>query len=172
MVSVEGSERRSAPGSLLEKGSAWMGFRSVDRAIVLAHVADVLEGGARCASISPAEVLAAVCEATAAHLGLVNVVWFRRVAGQSRTIVWSARGTAAASRLTARERAWTAAATLFEEGAVLEEERARIVNVAIQDERLGLSALFHAESTRDLDRLDRELVAELLRRLMGVGETR
>jgi hypothetical protein len=141
-----------------------MGFRTVDRAIVLAHVADVLEA---VVSMPPAEVLAAVCEATADHLGLANVVWFRRVAGQSRAIVWSARGTSGASRLTARERAWTSAATLLEEGAVREDERVRVATVAIQDERLGLSGLLHAESTRDLDRHDRELVAELLRRLMG-----
>jgi hypothetical protein len=166
MVSVEGSERRSAPGSLLEQGPSWLGFRNVDRAIVLAHVADVLEA---VASSPAAEVLAAMCEVTAGHLGLANVVWFRRVAGQSRALVWSARGASTASRLAARERAWSSAATLFEEGPVLDDEHARIVSVAIQEERLGLSALLHAESTRDLDRHDRELVEELLRRLMGVG---
>ena len=77
-----------------------MGLDAVDPSIVLAQVSDLLATGAP--TLAPADLLTAVCQAAAGHLSLTNVVLFKRLAGQSRTLAWSAPGVAARSRMIAR----------------------------------------------------------------------
>ena len=142
----------------------WMGFRAVDRAIVITQVSDVLAAGA--SSLTPAEVLTAVCEAAAGYLSLGHAVLFKRLAGQSRTLVWSAPGVTAGSRMAAREQAWTSAAGLFEDVAPLAGARGQVASATVWDERLGLSAMLYIESTRVLDAQDHRLLEDLLRSML------
>jgi len=158
-----------AAGSAPESGPLsrrWGGFREVDQAVVLAHVADLLSAGA--ATLEPAEVLTVVCEATATHLRLANVVFFKRLAGQSRALAWSAPGVSTASRRIAREQAWSSAARLVEERLLAAggDDDGEVASASVWDEDLGLSAMLYVESSRRLDRQDRSLVDELLRRML------
>jgi hypothetical protein len=141
---------------------------------VLAQVSDLLSAGAP--GLSPAALLTAVCEAAAAHLSLIHVVFFKRLAGQSRTLVWSASGVAAWSRMAAREQAWKMAAAFVDERPMpAREHDSKVASVAIAEERLGLSAMLYVESLRRLDDHDQRLLDELLRRmlfLLGSREVR
>jgi hypothetical protein len=140
-------------------------LRAVDQSIVLAHVSDLLAAGAP--TLAPADLLTAVCQAAAGHLSLTNVVLFKRLAGQSRTLAWSAPGVAAWSRMIAREQAWKRAAAFLDERRRPTRERDGEAAVAsVWDERLGLSALLYAESRRRLDEHDHRLLEELLRRML------
>jgi hypothetical protein len=161
------------PGGLIDGGQRWMGFRAVDRVIVGAHVADVLEAGA--ASLPLAEMLAAVAEVAAVHLGLTHAVLWKRMAGHSRAVAWSAPGASSASHIAARERAWTAAAAVVDGVAALagaadpdQPTEGSSTNVALSDEALGLSAMLHVEARRSLDADDRAFLDEMLRRMMGL----
>ena len=161
---TEEAPRSQRPGSAPDPTPRWMGFRAVERAIVLARVSDVLAAGA--SALEPADLLTAVCEAMASHFALTNAVLFKRVAGQARTLVWSAPGVTVAGRMAAREQAWTSAAELVEDGTSLSGQRADATCASMSNERLGLSALLYIESARALDSHDRRLVADLLRRML------
>ena len=145
----------------------WGGLRGVDRAVVLAHFSDLLEAGA--ATLAPAEVLTVVCEGSAKHLSLTNVVFFKRVAGQSRALAWSAPDVSTASRMAAREQAWSSAAQLVEERLLLAggDDAGQVASAVFWDDQLGLSAMLYVESLRRLDRHDRAFVDELLRQMIG-----
>jgi len=151
----------SGPSSL-----RFRGFRAVDRSVVLAQVSDLLAAGA--SRLTPAEVLTVVCEAAATHLSLVNVVFFKRLAGQSRVLSWSAPGVSTASRMIAREQTWSRAAELVEDGlpSAGRDDSGLVVCASLWDEALALSALLRVESLRTLDRHDRALVDELLRQML------
>ena len=152
------------PGSVPGGRLRWMGFRAVDRAIVLTQVSDLLSAGAE--ALTPAQVLTAVCEAAAECFSLTHAVLFKRLAGQSRTLVWSAPGVSAASRMIAREQGWTSAAELFEDGSPLSGAGGQVASATVWDERLGLSAMLYIESTRVLDVQDRRLLEDLLRTML------
>ena len=152
----------------------WSGLRAADRAAVRMHVANLIDAlGHR---LAPAEVLTLVCEAAASHLSLVNVVFFKRVAGQSRVLGWSAPGASTASRLGARERVWSNVAAAMDgagapgwlrfEG----DEDGKTTTVSVHSDRLGLSALLYVESHRRLDDGDLALLDDMLRRLLGAAE--
>ena len=120
----------------------WGGFRAIDGAVVLAHVSDLLDAGAP--TLEPAEVLTIACEAMVSHLSPLNVVLFKRLAGQSRALVWSAPGVSTASRMVAREQAWSGAAQLVE-GQVVSSggDAGTVVSVSVGDAQLGLSAMLY-----------------------------
>ena len=109
-------------------------------------------------------MLTCICGAMATHLSLSNVVFWKRIAGQSRTLVWSARNDGASPML-ARERAWTRAAELVEHGALRAADGETVI-VSCRDDRLGLWALLYVEPHRRLDDQDCELVQELLRQML------
>src|SRR5690242_16257466 len=79
-----------------------------------------------------------------------NVVLFKRLAGQSRTLVWSAPNVPAPSRMFARERAWSSAAQLAEGSAsgVTGDDGDKVARASVEDERLGLSATLYVEYRR------------------------
>lgn len=158
------------PPESVPSSRGWGGFRATDRAIVLEQVTSLLTAGA--SLLAPAEVLTAVCEAAASHLSLVNVVLFKRIAGQSRVLTWSAPGVSPASLMAAREHVWSSAADLVEGGALHDGagDSDLTATASTWDERLGLSAMLHVESRRKLDRHDRALLDELLRRMLGVPD--
>ena len=137
---------------------------------MLAHVTDLLFAGA--SVLEPAEMLTAVCETVAAHLALANVVFWKRLAGQSRTLVWSAPDVPTPSRMFARERAWSSAAQLVDGHApgALWEDGESVASTSVEDERLGLSAMLYVESRQALDRHDHALLEELLRQMLGLPE--
>jgi hypothetical protein len=174
------------------------GLHAVGQSIVLAQVSDLLATGAP--TLAPADLLTAVCQAAAGHLSLTNVVLFKRLAGQSRTLAWSAPGVAAWSRMIAREQAWKRAAALLDDGGSAPKPPLRAVDdggsapkpplravderrlpdrdredevavASVWDERLGLSALLYAESRRRLDHPDQRLLEELLRRMLVLPES-
>jgi hypothetical protein len=126
--------------------------------------------------LAPAEVLNLVCEAAASHLSLVNVVFFKRIAGQTRVLGWSAPGASTASRLGARERVWSSvAAAMDEESAagrlrIEGDEDGKTATSSVWNDRLGLSALLHVESHRRLDDGDVALLDEVLRHLLGAAD--
>ena len=68
--------------------SGLVGRRAAERSALLARVSGLL--GAEAFKLSPVEMLTCICGAMATHLSLSNVVFWKRVAGQSRTLVWSA----------------------------------------------------------------------------------
>jgi hypothetical protein len=145
------------------------GLRAADRAAVLMHVTSLMD--ALGAQLAPAELLTFVCEMASSHLSLLNVVFFKRVAGQSRVLAWSAPGASTASRLRARERVWSSVAAALDEAvpslpAPEGDEEDTVVTVSIGNGRLGLSALLQVESLRRLDENDRVLIEEVLRRLL------
>ena len=141
------------------------GLHAIDQSVVLAQVSDLLATGAP--TLAPADLLTAVCQAAAAHLSLTNVVLFKRLAGQSRTLAWSAPGVPAWSRMMAREQVWKRAAALLDERRrPAHEPDGEAAVVSVWDERLGLSALLYAESRRSLDHHDHRLLEELLRRML------
>jgi hypothetical protein len=155
----------------------WARSCGSDRAVLLHRVSKVLADGA--SVLAPAEVLTAVSEEVASHLALTTMVFFKRVAGQSRTLVWAAAGVATSRRLAACEQAWTSAAELVEHGALLAEPGGRdgrhpkpprgeeVATATFEDAKLGLSAMLYVESGRALDGRDRWLLAEILRRMLG-----
>ena len=148
----------------------WRGYRAVDRGVVLAQISDVLAAGD--SMLEPAAVLTLVCEAMATHLSLANVVFFKRLAGQSRALAWSAPGISTASRMAAREQAWSSAAHLVDDrllGAALDDAD-QVATASVCDPHLGLSALLHVESLRRLDRFDRAFVDEVLSRLLSLAD--
>jgi hypothetical protein len=150
------------------KGGAAPGQRHHGtRAVLLARVSRLLDDAA---ALRPAEVLAIVCEATSAFFSLANVVFFERLAGRSRTVVWSAPFATTPSRMIAREQAWTSAALLLEgcPPAAAEDDAGNIASTSIVNDRLGLSAMLHVESLRRLDADDRALLGSLLERIVGV----
>jgi hypothetical protein len=165
---VSGCGPRMDPG--------WAGFRGSDPAIVLHRVSDVLAGGT--SVLAPAEVLTAVCEEVAPHLALATMVFFKRVAGQSRSLVWAAPGVATSRRLAACEQAWTSAAELVERGTPLAgpgggdgghaktPRGEEVATATFEDVKLGLSALLYVESGRILDGHDRWLLTEILRHML------
>ena len=155
------------PASAPSSSPRWTGFRGVDRSIVRTRVADLVLAGAT--TLTPAEMFVAVCETVARHLFLINAGFFKRVAGQSRTLVWSTPGVTAASRMTAREQAWTSAAELLDEGARPSDD-GQAASVSVSDERLGLSAMLYVESRRTLDFRDHELLKNVLRRMLGLAD--
>ena len=148
----------SAPGG----EARWTGFLGVERAIVRTLVSELLDD--RSAALSPAEMFTAVCEVMESHLSLTSASFFKRIAGQSRTLEWSAPGVPAASRMAAREHAWKSAATVLD-GSPLQVDN-EAASVAVADERLGLSAQLYVESCRALDDSDRALIEEVLRRMV------
>jgi hypothetical protein len=93
--------------------------------------------------LTQAQLLSAVCKVLQRPLSLAHAVLSRRVAGQSRSASWSLRGGPSP-----READDTAV-------------------VAVIDERLGLSATLAVASTRTLREDDRELLEEVLRRVVG-----
>jgi hypothetical protein len=138
------------------------------------HVANLIDAlGHR---LAPAELLTLVCEAAASHLSLLNVVFFKRVAGQTRVLGWSAPGASTASRLGARERVWSSvAAAMDDAGAagwprIEGDEEGRTATTSVYNDRLGLSALLHVESQRRLDDGDVALLDEVLRHLLGAAD--
>jgi hypothetical protein len=147
----------------LHVNHSWMGFRALESAVVLAQVSELLAAVAH--ELTPSEVLTAVCEAMARPVSLTNAVLFKRLAGQSRTLAWSAPDVDAASRATAREQAWTSAAALLD-GQAPAGGDAAAASVSVIDEHLGLSAMLYVESRRALDAEDRELLGELLRQMV------
>jgi hypothetical protein len=158
---IAGGAPESAPPS-------WAGLRAIDRACVLAHVSDLVAAGAM--MLQPAEVLTIVCEAAAEHLSLANVVFFKRLAGRSRFLSWSAPGASVARLLAAREQVWSSAARIVDGRPLCSEGvgSGRVASAFVSDEPLGLSAMLYVESLRELDRDDRALVADLLRRMLGI----
>ena len=136
------------------------------RAVLLARVSRLLDDAS---GLRPAEVLAIVCEATSAYLSLANVVFFERVAGRSRTLVWSAPYATTPSRMVAREQAWTCASRLLEGCPPFagRYDDTQLASASIVDDRLGLSAMLYVESLRKLDVDDRALLDALLGRLVG-----
>jgi hypothetical protein len=148
----------------------WGGLRAADRAVVLAQVSDLLAAGA--STLSPVEVLTVVCEVAAKHLSLTNVVFFKRVAGQSRALAWSAPGVSSSSRMAAREQAWSSAAELVDErlSRAGGDDADNVASVIWWNDRLGLSAMLYVESRRTLDRLDRALLDDLLRRMLYLAD--
>ena len=157
----------TSPG--IEPG--WAGFRGIDRAVLLDRGASLLAVGA--SLLGPAEVLTAVSEAVAPHLALTAVVFFKRVAGQSRTLAWSAPGIPAARRLAAREHAWTRAAELVDHVALDGASTPRSLrsgetaSVSVEDARLGIAVMLYVESRRTLDGHDRWLLQEIVHRMLG-----
>jgi hypothetical protein len=139
--------------------------RGIERAAVLQKATEVID----CTSaLPPAAVLAVVSEALAHHLGLTCVVLFKRAAGQSRSIAWSAADVPAARRLAAREHAWTTAAALVDHGMpVIGPSGPDVASVAVEDVELGVSGMMYVESTRALGEGDRWLLEEVLRRLLA-----
>jgi hypothetical protein len=156
---------RGAP----HRGGSWQDAPRVDAQVLLGEASELIEGTS---TWPPAAALAAVSEPLARHLGLTSVVLFKRAAGQSRSLAWSAPNVPAARRLAAREQAWTAAAELLDHGAPLVgslgAELASVASVAVEDIVLGLSGMMYVESTRVLDSDDRWLVEQVLRMLVGV----
>lgn len=146
----------------------WRGYRAVDRGVVLAQIADVLSAGD--SLLEPAAVLTLVCEAMATHLSLTNVVFFKRLAGQSRALGWSAPGVSTASRMAAREQAWSGAAQLVDDRLLGSADTDQVANASVWNEQLGLSALLHVESLRRLDRHDRAFVDEVLCRMLSLPD--
>src|SRR5690348_12538511 len=100
------------PASARSDSRRWPGFRGVDRMILRTLVSGLLADAAT--QLTPAEMFSAVCETMVPHLALTSAGFFKRIAGQSRTLVWSADGVPEANRLAARERAWTSAAALLD----------------------------------------------------------
>jgi hypothetical protein len=143
--------------------------RAVDRSVVVALVSDLLSAGA--STLAPAELLTVVCEAAKETLSLTHAVFFKRLAGQSRSLAWSTRGVPAASLMAAREEAWSTAAELVEGGWAPPEGAADAARVFVRDDDLGLSATLYVESRRPLDRRDRALLADLLRRMLGLPQS-
>ncbi len=132
------------------------------------HAANALCGAADALDalvLMPAQLLAAVCERAAPHLALRNAVHWKRLAGQSRTVLWSERGATAASRRLACERAWTSAADFLEYGAPRASDGDTATS-CVHDARLGLWAILHVESYRRLGVGDRLLLDELLRQML------
>lgn len=145
----------------------WRVYRAVDQSIVLAVVSDLLAAGV--STLAPAEVLTMVCEAAKKYLSLTQAVFFRRVAGQSRTLAWSAPGVSPARLLAARENAWKAAADLVETGMAPSDGGVNAARVFVHDDALGLSATLYVESRRPLAARDRALLGDLLRRMLGLS---
>jgi hypothetical protein len=151
----DGAAGRSSPRGLV--------LRAKDRALVLSKVSHLLSSGVH--ALAPARMLAAVCEAVAVHFSMIDAVLFKSVAGQSRTLVWSAPGVAAATRMGALENAWVSAADLIDD-APPRREGVRTASASVSDDRLGLSALLYVESFRPLDGHDRGLLEDLLRHML------
>jgi hypothetical protein len=149
----------------------WAFLRAVDGALVLTQVTDLLSAG-EAAMLEPAAMLTIVCEAAARHLRLANVVFFRRLAGQSRVLTWSAPGVSTASRMMAREQVWSSAATLVEDRFARAggDGAGQIASASVWDEDLGLSAMLYVESLRVLDHNDRALLDQLLRRMLDLRQ--
>src|SRR5277367_2268126 len=143
---------------------AWTGFAGVERAVVRALVAELLTDGAA-TKLSPSAMFTAVCEVMVSHLSLTRAGFVKRVAGQSRSFVWSAPGPGSAARIPAKAHAWTSAAELLEAASRLEEE-GEIASATVADDRLGLAALLYVESRRTLDSGDRALLENVLRRML------
>lgn len=140
----------------------WAPYPGVERAIVRTLVSEVLAD--RTLTLSPADMFAAVCEVMVGHMCLTSASFFKRIAGQSHTLAWSAPGVAAPTRTAAREDAWTSGSPLLD-GSSLHENDA-VASAAVSDEALGLSALLYVESCRALDESDRALLEDVLRHLV------
>jgi len=136
----------------------WALFGAVDRAIVLMQVANVLEVAAP--SLTPVQVLAAVCETSARYLSLRRVVLWSRVAGRSRTLCWDDPHTAAQVR---RQSSTSVPEQPADDAPAPEGP----VVASFSDARLGVLAMLYVQSARVLDEQDRVLLGEVLRRLMG-----
>ncbi len=158
-----------APATGPESGplsQRWRVNRAVDQSLVLALVTDLL--AASVSTPAPAEALAMVCEASRRFFSLTQAVFFRRVAGQSRTVAWSTPGVSAARLLAARENAWKGAADLLESGTLPSERGVNAARVFVHDDALGLSATLYVESRRPLDARDCALLGDVLRRMLGL----
>jgi len=153
----------------------WAGFRGIDRAIVLDRVSSLLAEGA--SRMGAAEVLTAVSEAAAVHLALTAVVLYKRIAGQARTLGWSAPGVSATRLLAAREQVWSRAAERvdccrLEVATPRSDADGDTALLSLEDASLGLSVLLYVESLRTLDRQDRWLLEEIVRRMLGMPGAR
>jgi hypothetical protein len=149
---------------------AWSGLAGIERAVVRTLVAELLAEGAA-TRLSPAAMFTAVCEVMVNHFSLTSAGFVKRVAGQSRSFVWSAPGVTSPGRVSVGEHAWTSAAELLETASRLEEE-GEIASATVADDRLGLAALFYIESRRTLDGGDRALLENVLHRMLclpGLG---
>jgi hypothetical protein len=146
---------------------AWTGFPGIERAVVRTLVAELLADGAA-TRLSPSAMFTAVCEVMVSHFSLTSAGFVKRVAGQSRSFLWSAAGTGgvgSAARIPAKAHSWTTAAELLEAASHLEEE-GEIASATVADDRLGLAALLYVESRRTLDGGDRALLDNVLRRML------
>jgi hypothetical protein len=150
---------------VLPAAPAWARYRAIDRVFVLARVSDLLADAA--SALAPAEALTAVSETLAPHLGLTTVVFFRLLAGQSRTLAWAAPGASAEEGVAAREETRRCAAEVLEHGMRFADGGGGTVATAcIVDAALGFTGVLHVESHRTLDGQDRWLLEEILRRLV------
>lgn len=118
---------------------------------------------------SPAGIFTRTLHDVARRLSALHMVLVERVAGRNRSIAWATPFASGASRLAARARAWEVAAELLDTGACSSAEGAS-ASVGLRDEALGLSAILYVESSRALEKQDRELLAQLLRYLVCAPE--
>ena len=140
----------------------WAPFHGVERAIVRTLVSEVLAD--RALTLSPTDMFAAVCEVMVGHMGLTRASFFKRIAGHSRTLAWSAPGVAAPARTAAPEHAWTSSGAAPFDGSPLPplHEDDATASATVSDEALGLTALLYVESCRALDEGDRALLEDVL----------
>jgi hypothetical protein len=117
-------------------------------------------------AIQPAELLTVVCEATAGLLALTNAVFFERKDGQASALAWTSPSAPAASRIAAREAAWSRAAQLVE-GALPDDanESEATASASVSTDDRGLVAMLYIESNRALDGYDRAFLLEIVRRM-------
>lgn len=138
----------------------------VDRMALFDEVANLIHSTSR---LAPVQTLAIVGQALAHSLALTNVVFFKRVGGQCRSLAWSEPTVTTAQRLAAREQAWQLAAELVECGMpVVGPHGASVASAAVEDVVLSVSGVLYVESARPLRDEDRWLVDQVLRLLLGV----